>query len=105
ALMYLLLVVLSLPWPGVNRDTYERIEIGMTLKEVEAVLGRPGKMCHSGPTRMDFRTWPNTSRWFWSRGKVTITVRLGPDGRVCSKDYDGPSQDSYLDYFRHTLPW
>jgi hypothetical protein len=105
ALVYLLLVILSLPWTGVNSDSYERIESGMTLKEVEGILGGPGRMGLSGPTRMDWEIGPDPSKWFWSHGKVTITVRLGEDGRVCAKDYEGPPEDGYLDYFRRLLPW
>jgi hypothetical protein len=104
-LVYLILVILSLPWRGVNRDSYEGIESGMTLKEVEAILGRPGTMGLSGPTRMDWEIGPDPSKWFWSSGKVTITVRLDDDGRICAKDYEGPPEDGYLDYFRRLHPW
>jgi hypothetical protein len=39
-----LCVWLALPPPhGVTRDNYDRIEPGMTLAEVEAVLGGPGQ--------------------------------------------------------------
>jgi hypothetical protein len=104
ALSYLLLAILSLPWRGVNRDSYERIENGMTLKEVEGTLGGPGRMGYIPESRFG-DGGPNPSEWFWSSGKVTITVRLDDGGRVRAKEYDGPPEDGYLDYFRRLLPW
>jgi len=42
-----------LPRTAINQETYDRIEIGMTLAEVEAILGGPARNEATGPIEVD----------------------------------------------------
>jgi hypothetical protein len=99
--LVLLSLLLSLPWPGVTVANAERIQQGMTLREVEILLGGPGKM---GSYRWDGGGDGPFART-WHRGEVYIQVRLDAAGRVQEKKFDGPPPVGYLDYLRRLFVW
>jgi hypothetical protein len=62
------------PAPGVTYANYRQIQSGLTLAEVEAVLGGPGEVM---PT-----PWSGKRRRCWFREDLEIWVDFGPDERV-----------------------
>jgi hypothetical protein len=75
------------PTPGVSRENFLRIRKGMTLSEVEAILGEPGK-------RAGYRGLSTG----WSREKVLILITV--DETKCvrdgmHRDYAYPETDEW----------
>jgi hypothetical protein len=108
--LLLVFLLLSLPWPGLTFSNFYRIRNGMTLSDVEGILGGPGEMGWFPHTGADWGDEPDPSTWIWwdrrdSRDRVTITVRLDSNKRVREKEYKGPPAGSYLDFLRNLLPW
>ncbi len=96
-----LMMICAWRFDRVTRANYDRIRIGMTDAEVEAILG-PEKLCEWGesdymhaeyihadysglPRRFHCRTWSN------ERHRITVLIddqEVGPvGGRVVGKDY------------------
>jgi hypothetical protein len=78
--------------PRITEANFERIERGMTLANVEALLGPPGDY-RTGPTQPSPRilsgrswgpwwTYEGVSQQHWEGDGARITVWLDPDGRV-----------------------
>ena len=95
----------SQPRPGITRANYERIREGMTLVEVEAILGRPGD---------GFGGDGDTPRVrFWQGDHVKVTVWFDTDGCVeagwCGtgeEEWEPLTEDEgFLDRLRRLLPW
>ena len=61
---------------NVTLQNYNRIETGMTLKQVEAIFGRPGE------SYQGLKTWRGS-------GGRTITVEFDDRGLVVSQTRDG----------------
>jgi hypothetical protein len=99
-LVFVFLVVLTLPRRGVTIANCQRIHEGMTYDEVEAILGGPGEpyTCY-GNGDEDY------SRLIWRGREGSLKVRFGPMNRVIATDWWGAAPDSYLDFFRRRLPW
>jgi hypothetical protein len=91
-------------WPctAITRDNAERIQVGMTLAEVEAILGGPPRGEMTGTVEMasdeqsDFglhhlqfkanlamKTWPPE----WQSDEVVVAVRFDDAGRVSARHY------------------
>src|SRR4051794_8889707 len=71
----------------VSWRNYERINQGMTLAEVEALVGGPGQEIHSVPTYPGYKPVVTGDRFFRWEGDVNsrrVIVGLR-DGRVCDK--------------------
>lgn len=77
------------------RQLYRKIEIGMSLAEVEAIVGGPGSEIGSlNVEDIEFvedrnvlvATWPHLSL-SWERGSHQIAILVGRDGRVVAKYY------------------
>lgn len=95
-----------------DRDRYERIREGLTVAEVNAVLGRQADwhvpagnnsldQSEPGPPPPDAD--PPASTLFWkSAGGASIVVRCGPDGKVELKDW-WEDREPLLDRFRRRL--
>jgi hypothetical protein len=70
------------PRPKINREVFDRIEIGMTWQEVNAILGaRPGRYT-TGPVKVPHlkpEDWPSydheesNSRWIGDDGAIAVT--------------------------------
>jgi len=77
----LLAVVLALALSGctdnVTLQNYNRIETGMTLKQVEEIFGRPGE------------SYQGLKTWRGAGSKHTITVEFDDRGLVVMKTRDG----------------
>jgi hypothetical protein len=98
----------GLPWPrsGINRENARRIQPGMTLEEVEAILGGPARDEASGPLApnvedgpqghqqlalmehllirrmLDLQFAPDARNLEWKSNRVMIWVQLDLHGRV-----------------------
>src|SRR5436305_330604 len=96
AAIAVVLMVAWLLWPrtGITRENARRIELGMTLAEVEAILGGPARDESSGPLTHDLgpihvalshggpEGFPAAQRWLrWKSDSVTVDVTVC-DGRV-----------------------
>jgi hypothetical protein len=84
-----------LPHPGVSEANFERVEIGMTEAEVEAIFGQPPL----DPTKVPFR-----EHRFWmgeDRARVIIQFQ---DGVVTRKIWT-PSQETALERICRWLHW
>ena len=77
---FLFIAVLTLVFSGcadkVTLQNYNRIQTGMTLKQVEAIFGGPGK------SYQGLKTWRGS-------GGRTITVEFDDRGLVVSQTRDG----------------
>jgi hypothetical protein len=86
----------------VNRDNFAKIEEGMALAEVEALLGGPGQriLVRTGDTGRGIlhgRTWRR-----WEAGDVVITLSFDADDNVVGKSID-EWRTSSLDRLRRWL--
>jgi len=89
------------PKPGVTKENFDRIEIGMARAEVEAIFGCPP---------LSWVEVPGTNRhrmdsWESDYGDVAF-VHYGDDDRVASKDWDGfPDDRSAWQKILDQMPW
>jgi hypothetical protein len=88
--------------PSLTLANFEKVRVGMTLPEVEAILGRPGAWTTADVKRPDGSTGREvqSASWFWVRVSVAagggparqeerhISVQL-KDGKVASKEQAG----------------
>ncbi len=116
------------PRDPVSRATYERIQIGMTLEEAEAVVGRPGigieqlleelfkkrrvrwmdakpeEILHEGSDWSKSR--PDLSTIMcWEGSHGGISVQLGHDGRIVGKRFEDRPALGFWDRLLSLLPW
>lgn len=86
----------------INRDNYNKVRTGMTLQEVEAIFGAPGKKEEGGdgsgvanqfgvdiPSAGAATRRPPGDTYVWERGDNTITIFFGRDGKVTAKTQKG----------------
>lgn len=79
----------------INQENYNKLQKGMTLKEVEALFGAPGTKDEGGdgsgvanqfgmdiPGTEAATRRPPGDTYVWERGNITITVFFDRDGRV-----------------------
>jgi hypothetical protein len=85
-----------------NQANYDRIQVGMTLSEVEAILGPPhatGNQDVKGPDGKVVGKEVQGASWFWARASSQpgrepatqtkrITIQL-QDGKVTAKEQVG----------------
>ena len=76
-LVFAVMLVLALGGcaDSVTLQNFQRIETGMTLKQVEDIFGRPGESYQGIKT--------------WRSGGRTITVEFDDRGLVVNRDRDG----------------
>ena len=112
----LLLTLLPRPGAGITPASYERIRVGMTEKEVEAVLGvRPGD--YSGG-RAYFPASPRRPGWpplgsgrretlrMWAGDEVAVYVWFDDGGQAVDKMLRPLRPDGGpWDHLRGLLPW
>jgi hypothetical protein len=77
--------------PGVTRLNFDRIQLGMTAKEVEALMGE--KSFPPDVEELDQRhdTLPPRQTWWSTEGMVTVD--FDREGTVIGKDFD---EDAHL---------
>jgi hypothetical protein len=77
------------PWVlrgDVSRESFERIKLGMTQRDVVVILGRPKK---EGAIEYFCRTPIHDLRvWSGQEERPTVYVGFGANGRVLEKRYD-----------------
>ncbi len=86
----------------INQDNYNKIQRGMTLKEVEDLFGAPGTKEEGGdgsgvanqfgvdiPGAASATRRPPGETYTWERGEITITVFFDREGRVVTKTQKG----------------
>ena len=98
----------ELAGPGVTPRNFDRIETGMTLVEVEEILGGPpGFIAPNG------RSWiglalmcvtMNYSREVWAGDDGAVTLEFNVHGRVEVKTWT-ESPDSLREKLRQWIPW
>ena len=98
---------------GVNFEGYHRIdigliEIGMTLEDVEIILGEKanGRMQPGLPHEADWGC--REGWWYWQLGSESfvLIVDFDPDGKVRDKGLYGRTQSlSLLDRIKQRLGW
>jgi hypothetical protein len=105
------------PGDGITRSNYERLKEGMTLAEVEAVLGVPeGNYSGNAYTPILIHPrleGPASSLWLangrhaiWFGEKVGIAVTLDEGGKVNRKAIeDLELQQTLSERLRRLLPW
>jgi hypothetical protein len=100
------------PRSGVTRGNFERIHDGMTLSEVEALLGEPPttldrvdidcELSRDGfvkpPRLLQFQTA------VWRSRGLCIQVKCDFDGRVWERDLSG-EEEGFVQTFLRLLPW
>jgi hypothetical protein len=99
------LLARELTWrPGVTADNVRRIKAGMTLEEVEALLGEEGTLFvdtrdRRGRWRLTVYTWDSGA------GAATVRVRRGEGGRVevIGTPTFAPKQSGPLDPLRRAF--
>jgi hypothetical protein len=84
---------------GVNRRSFDRIQTGMSQREVEAILGGPpGDYTEAGSNSFDWSCVPRESvapqtdtdgcrREVWLAGGLSVSVYFRPDGVVADKGF------------------
>ena len=112
----IVMATLFLLWPGdpITRATYQKIQLGMTLEEAEAIVGSPGigiteminELKRRGGQRIDADPddiVQEGNDWSKSRPDLTtikcwegthggIGIQLGDDGRIIGKRFEGRRQ-------------
>jgi hypothetical protein len=104
----LTLAVLALlpPRPGVTRANFERIEHGMTLEEVEKILGGEGPDSPVlGPLDMNMKTSGPVTELHWVHPDRTTLVAVDFDGdnRVVRKWYWEESPPTFMQKLKRLL--
>jgi hypothetical protein len=126
--MFIIVGVLWLVWPRdpISRETYQKIQMGMTLEETEVLVGRPSinmaeMMDILVKRHVRWITHPESvlhegNDWSKSRPDLTkimcwegtgggIAVQLGDDGRVIGKRYEERQSAGLVDRLRNVVGW
>jgi hypothetical protein len=97
-----LLLTDRLLWqPGLTEDNVRRIRPGMTLAEVEALLGGPAADSFEMPADYPAYRWQRE----WREGGEVVVVRFFADGRVMAAAGRGRPQSGPLARLRAWLGW
>jgi HAMP domain-containing protein len=90
---------------GITKRSFDKIEPGMTLREVEAIIGEPGtnfltiRVFHGGPRHVvDGERDGEKDHRHWLGPSITtiLTVYLDANGMVLAKEYTGPEATDVL---------
>ena len=89
----------TVPRTGICRYTANQVKEGMTLNDVEAIIGLPpGDYCTKPWRLMNYY-----ARKFWCSDDGLILVTLDEDGLVTSTEFISDKQDALLDRVRRFL--
>src|SRR5262245_5252216 len=111
--LWSLYTVATRPGRFINRDALERIEIGMTAKEVEAILGSPPgdhtvfKRVPAVDARGEVFLWtyPTASGQTWASDEGVLFVLI-QDDKVVRREFEpsvGASRRDFLDVLGRLL--
>jgi hypothetical protein len=104
------------PWPRVSRARYDRIQLGMSRAQVDALLGAPGDYT-TGRTCVSARAepawagapeaWIGAATEAWSGDEGTIWVAFDASGRVAAKRFQTGErwEPSRFEKFLHRLKY
>jgi hypothetical protein len=89
----------------INRETFDRIEVGMTLAEVEDLIGVPPgnyetrqrRFIHFANETFILHLMADPPVATWSSNDGEITIRLSNDARVAHKDFEEIELESLQD--------
>jgi hypothetical protein len=86
--------------PGVTRENFDRIEIGMTRAEVEAILGPPTDFFTGWP-------FPEPNEPIWENDRADEgQIQFDEDSRVKAKDWhEMPDDRGVFERLMDLLPW
>jgi hypothetical protein len=129
-LLCLVALAVWLAWPRdpINRATYQKIQLGMTLAEVESIVGCPScgivemmdALFKTGRRRWrdpkpesilhDGNDWSNDRKNLdrircWEGAHAGLAVQLGDDGRVIGKHLEGRPAAGWVDSLWRALGW
>ena len=97
-----LLLTDRLLWqPGLTEDNVRRIKPGMTLAEVEALLGGPAADTFEMPEDYPAYRWQRE----WREGGDSVVVQFFADGRVMEAAGGRRSRPGLLTRVRSWLGW
>jgi hypothetical protein len=97
-----LLLTDALLWqPGLTEDNVRRIRPGLTLAEVEALLGGPAADTFEMPADYPAYRWQRE----WREGGETVEVQFFADGRVKAAQGRGRPQPGPLARLRAWVGW
>jgi hypothetical protein len=91
------------PGPGVRWDNLERIELGMSMAEVEAILGRSFDQSYFAREARAITPPDTRLSTVWIGVECQVWVYLGPDWRVIGREGIGPPPPSWGDRVRSRL--
>lgn len=96
-------VWLAWPTPGVTRRNYDRIQVGMTEPEVEALMGGPAGLSTNRP----FIYWLDDPQFTrkWLGDEACITVELGHDYEVVGKEFVALPPEPFLNRIHRVFRW
>ncbi len=70
--------------PWVNRENFDRIQLGMTMDVVEGILGGPGEEQYASSSFGDGYIWYTEAPMAWSGEPGNVVLRF-QDGVVTTK--------------------
>jgi hypothetical protein len=109
ALIFLLVAYLVLrpgmPKHNIDRAGYLEIDKGMTLAEVEAILGVPAGDYTTGPTTSFRNGWHGAGDKEWASHKGVISVWFDPQGKIMDKDFSAVTPVTGLTWFERLQMW
>lgn len=88
---------------GITQRSFAKIQLGMTLKQVETIIGFPPGMYDTpddfafakhGVIPVEARGFKRTEDWI--RPEAAITVYLNADEIVLWKEYTGPERTGFV---------
>jgi hypothetical protein len=93
-------LALLLPSPGVTKENFDRIEVGMVRSDVEAIFGGPAYV-RRPHDRFYAIEWDNDAS-----GEAAV-INFEENGRVASKEWcsDWPDDRSLWQKMLGRLPW
>jgi hypothetical protein len=90
--------------PGVCWANVDRIAVGMTAQEVQAIVGRPPQSWWRGPKPITDHSPPGYHKMLmWSDQECDILVYLDRNGRVMACEGVGGQRPSWFDRICHRL--
>jgi hypothetical protein len=113
---FALFLWLMSPTPGITWDNFRRLRVGMSVRDVEALLREPFRMPEH--TDYSFISWRGDGTYcLWDGKEVVICLVFGADRLECGwaeptgqQDYPGRFErirpdETFLDRIRKWPPW